>query len=173
MNELKDVDELTHKRLTSVPMEEWCPPMLPEGVNTHGQWTNNAAELLGLMLLPARRQDNFASSLLHTLLIIRRRHLELSMSVPKQTVVSLVPQRVLHKMSNLAKATDDEQCRVHGNPQYPMGDVVVTVRQRASLVLGKVKLSKTKGGGGTQTAKDRVTWSFVTGTFYCGRSTWE
>ena len=56
MNRLKEVDETTYNRLTSVPLEEWCPAMLPPTVHTHGQWTNNAAELLAYMLIPARKQ---------------------------------------------------------------------------------------------------------------------
>ena len=73
LSELEKVDSATHKAITSAPVEQWCPALMPTDVNSHGNWTNNMVEILGGMLLTARQHSSFAGSLLHTLTLLRRR----------------------------------------------------------------------------------------------------
>ena len=105
-------------------------------------------------------QGNFASSFLHLLLLLRRRHLEILSSVPRHSVTT-VPQRVLAKMNALQKRAEEERCVVHGNPEgsnLMWEDVTVTTR-----VCSPISVEKVKQKAGNGSASDRAAWAFVTG----------
>ena len=64
--ELNQLDPRTHEVITSVDLNKWCPAFIPHGVHSHGNWTSNMVEVLGYMLLPARKQATFAGDFSHT-----------------------------------------------------------------------------------------------------------
>lgn len=60
-------------RLTRIPKEQLCAALLPDGVCTHGNTTNNAAEVLNGMLLPLRHQNSLFTSLMSAVNFLRKR----------------------------------------------------------------------------------------------------
>lgn len=137
LTSLQQLDPVTYRAIVSVPLELWCPAFLHPEAHTHGVWTNNAAEILGGMLLPARKQLTCAGSLLATLIFLRRRHLEVRSGIPTDGVGHpAVPPRVmteLHRVNELSKnkATKAES--------LPDGSVL------AEATPGVAVTSKTKG----------------------------
>jgi hypothetical protein len=75
--ELEKADADAYAQLTCVPLEQWCPAFMPAaGVNTHGNFTSNAVEILAFMIMELRKQPSLAGSLMLCLNFNRTRHME-------------------------------------------------------------------------------------------------
>lgn len=64
--------------LRDVPKEQLFQVFLPEGKCTHGNLTNNTAEVFNFMALPTRKESSLFRSMLRTEELLRRRQQSLS-----------------------------------------------------------------------------------------------
>lgn len=60
-------------RVTRIPKEQLCAALLPDSVCSHGNTTNNAAEVLNCMLLPLRHEASLLMSLLSAVKFLSKR----------------------------------------------------------------------------------------------------
>lgn len=63
--------------LLKIPKEHICQAFLPAGFDLHGNTTNNMAEVLNKMLMPARESNTLLDALLQTVRMLHVRHVHL------------------------------------------------------------------------------------------------
>lgn len=129
LDDLNSEDPASYAAITAVPLEQWCPSFMPEkGINTHGNHTSNAVEILALMIMPLRKARTLATSLRLALVFVRRRHMDIK-EMAFQCRAGVPPRVERHLIAMQERAHDRQALvkEVQPVPNYGLLGQHVTV----------------------------------------------
>ena len=112
LEQLKNVDRKCYDALLSVPLEQWCPSFMTDGLHTMGNFTSNLVEILAAMCIHIREQNTLAGSLFGALLFIRSRFQDIMKNHVAQSLHLMVPLRVQRLLDDALSSAIRSKCAV-------------------------------------------------------------